>query len=544
MNVIFPIIYFMRTIMTKNLLSLGGSAVAAFLFIFSFSSCHDEEVANTSELAYRHAYEDNFVKFFGEVSPNKSWDMSSYGRRFNDVNTITTRAGSYNTIASSDGYYYADPATILSISQTFPEHGTAGTVYAASKFLFQTQSESCTFDVAYIYQGFNEPVYDFCYCIQTGTDDPVTGVLYQKGDVEVKKTANSPYEAVGYYNHECGTIYKDNSGYHIYENVRSEVKTITVPAYSTLYFYLKMVAPSTTSSSDGWGKFAIEDDMLTSIDDISQITLITSEEIQYPEVPEGNTTYILACEDLCRTHKINPGGGISLDYNDMVIMLSGNIPNTVNPDDYDLTIQKRYMIEDLNDFDFDFNDIVMDVEDYCKYSWVDTDNNGHLDMARLTQQTQKASFRLLCGTLPFQVSIGSKDFNIVTDPTDIEQTNAQLNGTSSTSNVTIVGKNDTGITPTYNYTYTYYYSSSSPTSTPFWDPDNNNIIVKVWTERKYPGSTNSTSGLSGGDESWQTGFPAEGEVPYIIAVDQNDDFIQPEGQHIPSNWVGGDMSTN
>ena len=96
----------MRTIMKKNLLSLGGSAFAAFLFIFSFSSCHDEEVDNTSELAYRHAYEDNFVKTYGEISPNQTWDFSTSAKYFNAA-TVQTRASEPESLAAADGYFYS-----------------------------------------------------------------------------------------------------------------------------------------------------------------------------------------------------------------------------------------------------------------------------------------------------------------------------------------------------------------------------------------------------------------------------------------------------
>ena len=101
--------HYIRSIMKKNLLSLGGSAFAAFLFIFSFSSCHDEEVDNTSELAYRHAYEDNFVKLYGEISSNQTWDFSSSSKFFNAAKV--TRATEPASLATN-GYFYADPATI------------------------------------------------------------------------------------------------------------------------------------------------------------------------------------------------------------------------------------------------------------------------------------------------------------------------------------------------------------------------------------------------------------------------------------------------
>ena len=53
------------------------------------TSCHDEEVANIKELAYRHNYESNFVKLYGEISPDQTWDFSSYALNKSHNNAIT-----------------------------------------------------------------------------------------------------------------------------------------------------------------------------------------------------------------------------------------------------------------------------------------------------------------------------------------------------------------------------------------------------------------------------------------------------------------------
>lgn len=213
--------------MKKNLLSLGGSAFAAFLLIFSFSSCHDEEVDNTSELAYRHAYEDNFVNLFGEVDPNKSWDFSTYEWQ----KTATTRAGSYTTIrnAGSNNEYYQVPTDVLeAINTQFPEHGIVGKNYQLKPFLLQTSYSPQTFDIAYIYQGFNEPVWDLYYVIQEGTNDPNPGVkLFSKGDVLVDKQGNGNYQKVGASSRDAGTIYETANGSRTYyQNVWAPVVTI------------------------------------------------------------------------------------------------------------------------------------------------------------------------------------------------------------------------------------------------------------------------------------------------------------------------------
>lgn len=76
----------------KSLFTRKSLAVVSAFFVASIvTSCHDEEVANIEELSYRHGYEYNFVKTFGEISPNQSWDFSRYALK-NINNTTLTRA--------------------------------------------------------------------------------------------------------------------------------------------------------------------------------------------------------------------------------------------------------------------------------------------------------------------------------------------------------------------------------------------------------------------------------------------------------------------
>ncbi len=56
----------MKSFFTRKSLAV----VSAFFVASIVTSCHDQEVANIEELSYRHGYEYNFVKTFGEIDPN------------------------------------------------------------------------------------------------------------------------------------------------------------------------------------------------------------------------------------------------------------------------------------------------------------------------------------------------------------------------------------------------------------------------------------------------------------------------------------------
>ena len=64
--------------MKKNL-SIAIIATSV-LGLGSLSSCQDSEVENIEQVAFQHGYESGFVKTFGNVDPNQTWDFTSYAR--------------------------------------------------------------------------------------------------------------------------------------------------------------------------------------------------------------------------------------------------------------------------------------------------------------------------------------------------------------------------------------------------------------------------------------------------------------------------------
>lgn len=77
-----------------------------FLFSFITSllviSCQDEDFGYTQEEIFRNAYERNFVKAFGPIDPNQSWDFSMYAYNpARAVSSAKTRAAG----DAEDGWY-------------------------------------------------------------------------------------------------------------------------------------------------------------------------------------------------------------------------------------------------------------------------------------------------------------------------------------------------------------------------------------------------------------------------------------------------------
>lgn len=81
------------------------------LFIFSalitsltiLTGCQDEDFGFTQEEIFRNAYERNFIKTYGEIDPNQSWDLSSFNLTHRE-----TRAGSDYVAVDANGWYTVD----------------------------------------------------------------------------------------------------------------------------------------------------------------------------------------------------------------------------------------------------------------------------------------------------------------------------------------------------------------------------------------------------------------------------------------------------
>ena len=536
--------------MTKNLLSLGGSAVAAFLFIFSFSSCHDEEVENVSELAYRHAYEDNFVKQYGEINPNQTWDFSSYAKRYN-LNGALTRAtmdDTYKSIAQDDGYYYVPSNITTFITNNFVERQNNA---SKTKAFVLNADEDCDFEVAFVYQGRSEPNYTLYYVFfDTQTHTSSRHELFSKGSIEVSTNGTS-YS-------QLGTTWVNGDGPwtnpNTYPYVRSEPIKIHANKNSFIYFFIEIIDPCTSdgSSVTSSHQFGWAGDELASIDTPHTIGLV---EIETPanikEVDPNYEAYLLAVDDFCLTCQkagIITDSQLSVqDFNDCMFLIAGNVPtpSTVDVGDIKTTIEKRYMVEDLYGYDYDFNDIVVDATQttVTPFTFVHpTENNPqgefivHYDQA---SKTQSATLAHQCGTLPYKIQIGSTTFGQVTDPTNESQSKTQL-----ASDTDLGGNVTTTIPDGYNGNNPGIKKDISG-----WEPSENNITAYIWTKGTSPTASYSyyKDGIwnNGWTGVWTSEFPEKGGVPYIIAVDQKVEWMAEEQSIFKAHpdWIGGDMSS-
>lgn len=162
-------------------------------------------------------------------------------------------------------------------------------------------------------------------------------------------------------------------------------------------------------------------------------------------------------------------------YTDLVMWVQ-KVPSVPS-----LTMQKRYMVEDLGESDdFDFNDIVFDVYQF-------SDN------------TQRCFVRALGGTLGITIKVGNSTWS--KEPT-----------------FNIVDMLNTGVGDAVDYS-----KSLADFEVTGWNADNSKVSVEVTGKDGY---------------KWVLKFPETGEVPFIVATADGKEWMT-ERNAVPSKeWFG------
>ena len=197
--------------------------------------------------------------------------------------------------------------------------------------------------------------------------------------------------------------------------------------------------------------------------------------------------------------------GSDNDYNDMVLAVVGNpdVPQEkiITNDSYEVkTVRaKRYMIEDLGATDdFDFNDIVVDVEDNTVETHKVTYENGVLktdEVVSTISEPTKAVIRAMGGTIDFELLVGSTSWSKSGAGFDVKtmyNTQGAIDYDKVLAEFEVNG----------------------------WNSALNNISINV-------------KGQDG--QVYSVTFPKAGEAPMIIAVDPAQNWMK-ERESVPASW--------
>ena len=212
-------------------------------------------------------------------------------------------------------------------------------------------------------------------------------------------------------------------------------------------------------------------------------------------VPIDNEVTIIGCEDA--TDK---------DYEDLVFLIYGKPTPPITPvDEIEITETKRYMMEDLGTTDdFDFNDIVVDVQNvYTQKIYLQpTANGGWEESGRENPKYkgQRAIVRAAGGIYNFTLKIGNTTW---TKSQDLPS-GSMLNTGAGGSDISWSGIQS----ELAKFDVTGWIPKDNNVSVTVADKDNNGILIK---------------------------FPEAGEAPMMIAVDGDINWMT-ERSEVPNNW--------
>lgn len=512
-------------------MKLINSLVYALLSMTTLAilaSCQDEDFGYTAEDVKKGAFGRNFENEYGKIDPDQSWDLTNYMTRtakYDDEALVdyllrnggqTRASGAYNPIGSlpdnlsgieidGEGYYHVQANTIKWL-RSFLKEGKNNTSLGSA---FSLRAPSNKIAIVPIYQGFANMDWSL-YIRHDGTDTKLwtesENILVSNDGKDYKTDNTKSWETKG-------TTYGTSQTVYDHE---IKAKPIVVDLGSTsvkeFNLFLKI------DDNNGQSSYAN-----TGTEQLSSMGMMLALPCPLPTNlgetdGEDNLAMIVGVED-------SDLAGSDWDMNDVCFLIIGlpALPNRI-----DIT-RKRYMCEDLgNTYDFDFNDIVVDVMEVVTSEY-DHDKNNFVQKG---DATQIATIKHVCGTLPFQVKVGNTLFNKVTDPTNETQTLADLkDGVADADIVNLPTTRGVNWNPEFSRRISG------------WDHNTNNIEIQVSTTTNNNidvltdafGDKNGAVEVNGDEHIYHITFAERGEAPLIIATDPTLMWMD-EHTHIPEAW--------
>ena len=489
----------MRKIFLQSVIAL--SAITAFM-----SCSKDIEALNASaiEEKQKNDYTSSFVAKYGPIDPNQSWDFTTGERRL-----ATRGATTISTTIMENGISWGDVSKIKTVKQNDAWNHTniviendnateknGALLNAMVKALPEGVGRTGQSVVLvapssgfWIYPLFSGGLLTYDLKVKVGNQEPVT--VFTKDWINfqtingMKKVINKNGEYV-----EDGTV--NMKGIYIEAPVGTAIEVYI----DNIYCYTKAAGndayekafPSPAGTTNGRAIYVDIDKGIRP--EIEGVTLKENAVIKY-----------IGIEDISAGAPL-PGDN---DFNDLVLAVIGDpdVPQekiiTENKYEVKTCVPKRYMIEDLGSIgDFDFNDIVVDVEDYTVETHRVTYENGVIktDVVESTKSApSKAIIRALGGTIDFELQIGDTKWK--------------------------KSESDYVVTTMYNTQGTIDYDKVlAEFEVTGWNASDNNISVTV-TEKS--------------GHVFNITFPKEGTAPMIIAVDPTQKWTG-ERVSVPSTW--------
>ena len=471
----------------------------AFGTVVNFMSCSKEMTTVTYEDVQKRTYEANFVAKYGEIKSDQSWDFSTGDRM------LATRGfTAIKTQVLDQGIDFGDVSNIQSVVKDSRWHHTeiqipgnveknAQLLNAMVKALPEAKAKTGNPAVLvapsngfYIFPFFSGGCLTYDLMVKVGDEEPVK--VFSKDWINFQTINGMPKDNVYA---DGGTV--NMKGVYIEAPVGTRVEVYIDNIFchtSAAGNAYEKPFPSPAGTTNGRAIYVeLDEDVMPELDGI--------------ELKENAVVKYIGIEDIAEGR---PNGMNSdSDFNDVVLAVVGNpdVPQekVITQDRYEVKTckTKRYMIEDLGATDdFDFNDVVVDVEDYTVEVHQVTRENGVIKTDEIIETTtapSQAIIRAMGGTIDFELTIGETKW------------------VKSQNNFVVSTMYNTQGDVDYNKELAVFEVKG-------YDYDANNVGIRV----------KGQDGLF-----FDIKFPKAGEAPMIIAVDPTQQWMK-ERACVPSEW--------
>ena len=470
-------------------LIMSVTALCAMAAIVSCSK--SDEMFDDSALQETQAknYAENFEAKYGKIAPTQKWDFTTGERR------LTRGFTTIKTEVLENGIDFGDVSKleIVSVSPQWMHSEIRGGAEKNDDLLTAIATalpEKKKWEgkpvvlVApsngfYIFPLFLGGRLTFDLKVKVGDQEPVT--VFEKNWINFQ-TINGMQKDTSYGD---GSVI-NMKGIYIEAPVGTPVEVFIDNIYDQTY---KRPFPSPAGTTNGRAVYV-------------DIPEGVKPELPGIQLKENSVIKYIGIEDIAASGA--PESSDS-DFNDVVLAVVGNpdVPqeSIITNDTYEVRTcrGKRYMIEDLGAVDdFDFNDVVVDVEEYTVTTHTVTYENGVLKTdveTSVATEPTKALLRCMGGTLDFELNIG-----------DTKWVKSE-NGFNVKSMYNTQGNVD------YNKVLAEFEVTG-------YDYNANNIGIKVDGEK---------------GQVFEITFPKAGTAPMIIAVDPTQNWMK-ERISVPKEW--------
>lgn len=470
-----------------NIKRLFVTTIMAVVGLVFVACSHDDFIDEDAPVKNLKAeYAANFEKKFGKIDPNQTWDFSSPQTTFSlpstSTNAARTRAGEGN-FTFTKGEIEVEKTVLDWVHNNMP----MGKNNQQKGDPFKMKVPGNSFSIAPLYQG-NATYYWQLWMYVKGLGD---FMIWEKGnDIYYKADAESDWTELG--------VGREGLGDGGFYSVKAPTYTFTnLPVGEEMYFYLKVWKNGSYDLGyDAYLKYLENQnqnkpDNFTSLEGM-MISLVNAKKPE--KVPSDYDVTIIGCEDK------KSGDN---DFEDLVFMVYGKpVPPTERVEEVESARTKRYFMEDLGTTDdFDFNDVVVDVQyDRKKITYTYDNSTNKLIGQTEEKLDDQAIVRATGGTLDFTLTIGETTWIKSEHKNATEMWNTGWGGAS------------------INYTAVL----GEPFKVEGFKPDKNNVSVEV-VDKGNSGKVKTIT------------FPKKGEAPMMLAVDASVNWMN-ERVSVPDTW--------